>query len=80
MSTRKLKKKSWGVKGGLRVGLTILPTSVSRLCKKCGSLDIWQPYGPPLPVTELSLPSYGAESSEYENYDRLEYDGMQFDI
>jgi hypothetical protein len=33
MSTRILKKETWGVKGGRHVGLTILPPSVSRLSK-----------------------------------------------
>jgi hypothetical protein len=33
MSTRNLKKKNWGVKGGRLVGLTTLPSSVSRLSK-----------------------------------------------
>jgi hypothetical protein len=54
MSTRDLP----GVKGSWRVIVTISLPIVSLLSRKCGSLDVSQPYWPPQPVSGIALPFF----------------------
>jgi hypothetical protein len=56
VSTRKWRKnRFWGAVCGRCVGPTILTTSVRRLPRQCGILNISQPFRPTWPVTGTAL-------------------------
>jgi hypothetical protein len=50
-------ERSWGVKDGWCIRLTTSLASMSQLSRKCGSLDVSQPCGPPWLVRGIALPS-----------------------